>query len=100
MNIVKMLAGIFGFLILSMITWQCVRGPGYKFSPEARLIIFSGDDVVNEVGLKDKFIFVLKKDRIYYTDTAQNGFWSAEYSDMSMIGEGQRREILKRIKSE
>lgn len=65
--------------------------------PQALLMIFNGDKVDYEVLLRDRSVFLMKPDGIGYTDTAQPGVFYTGWNDLSKIGEGQRKEILKRV---
>jgi hypothetical protein len=68
-------------------------------NPQALLMIFDGDKVDYEVFLKDRTVFIVKPDGIGYADTAQPGTFYTGWSDLSKIGEGQRKQILKRMTS-
>lgn len=65
--------------------------------PQAKLLILEGDKIVSEVDLNKKFIFVLKSDALYYTDTAQPGFWKAEYHDLKLLGKKHQKIIRDRV---
>lgn len=67
--------------------------------PDAKILVFNGDDVSQEFSVKSSFVFILKRDGVFYTDTTQSGFWKADYTDLSMLGEGHRKAVLKRIQS-
>lgn len=60
---------------------------------QAKLMILDGDTVVDEVNLKDKFIFILKADGVYYGDTSTPGIFRAEYSNLNALGKGHRKII-------
>lgn len=65
---------------------------------QTKLIILEGDNVLDEVDLKGKFIFILKPEGVFYSDTSQPGFFKADYSNLSALGKSHQEIIRKRVK--
>lgn len=63
------------------------------YEKDGVVVIFSGDKVVKRINLKDNSVFVVKDEAVYYTDSAQEGFYKADYTDLSKLGKGHRKIV-------
>lgn len=50
-------------------------GIGQKEKWDAKILIFSGDKLVKQVPVKNKFVFIVGKRSVGYMDTAQGDAW-------------------------
>ncbi len=69
-----------------------VKVPGPK---DATLLIMDGDDIVQEIELKNNFVFYIKGSKLFYTDTTQEGFWTSDIPFLAALGKAHKEAVRK-----
>lgn len=62
-----------------------------------KILIFEADEVVQEIKVKDQFVFLMADDgRVYHIDSTDGNMWRAEPTLIN-LGKSHAKEIAKRL---
>ncbi len=88
-------AGAFSYRVF----YGLEKAKSYPINTDAKLLVLDGDNVVQEIDLRSKFVFLVYPDRFYYTDTTIREMWAGVPNNLNALGHSHKTTIRKALET-